>query len=87
MVKTFTSYEDALAAKQEGETISFFGRGRLVSGRIEPEPGGLPPVWFLVPAEATADEMRDIAFEMQHGKPMDGYQRWLIEKAKEQADA
>ncbi len=39
-------------------------------------------VYFAVPVDATPDQMQEIAFAVRHGRPMEQYQRWVIEEAK-----
>jgi hypothetical protein len=59
---------------------------------LAPSTGGPPEpckaVYYAVPGDATEDELREIAFEIREGKPMEPYQRWALHEAKKMtADA
>jgi len=87
-VQTFADLAEALAAKEAAD-------GMVVSG-IWLEPNGrnrdelmrsMPDVFFLVPAEAADDAMRELAYEAQYGEPMPAderrYLRALARRVKE----
>jgi hypothetical protein len=42
------------------------------------------PVYFTAPADTSDDRMREIAFEIREGEPMSDYQKFMIDRAKEQ---
>lgn len=41
--------------------------------------------YFAAPEGADADWMRKMAFEIRNGRPMEQYQEWVIEEAKQSA--
>jgi hypothetical protein len=71
-VKTYESFEDAQADLAEGHCVS----GTLAKDG--------KPVYFNVPADTSDDRMREIAFEIREGEPMSDYQKYMIDRAKEQ---
>lgn len=48
------------------------------SGQLAPN---AVPVFFLAPTDAEDDYMRNIAFEIKHGRPLSSYENWLLERA------
>lgn len=40
------------------------------------------PRYFLMPATASDDEIRDAAFELKNGRPVSTYEQFLLETAK-----
>lgn len=41
------------------------------------------PVYFHHPVDADPDQLRRLAFEAKHGKPMTRYQEWVHDMAKQ----
>lgn len=84
---TFDSYEaasDALASQVEKMVVS----GTLLPGPLPPglQPGDpLPPElcrYFLVPEDATPEQVRDKAFEVRTGRKMEPYEKFLLDQAE-----
>lgn len=74
MVTTYTDFYEAEAQVGDGQQVA-----QVLLDL------GSPPLYFVVPASASADDMRAMSFELKYGKPMDAYQRWCIDQAKAQA--
>lgn len=53
----FSSFADASEACPEGHQVCGTYRGEK-------------PVYFLAPADASDEEIRDLAFELRHGRPI-----------------
>jgi hypothetical protein len=67
---TYDDFEQAAAAKTDEQTLCGTYKGDQ-------------PVYFLAHAEATADEVEGLAFEVRHGRPMSGYEKFLLSAARE----
>lgn len=83
-LRTFDTLADALAAKTEGFVVSGVYRNR--QRRVELLKDD-PDLFFLSPAGADDDEMRQLSYEALHGEPMPAdearYQRGLIKQAEQ----
>jgi hypothetical protein len=66
----FTDFAQAEAARTEDQTIC----GTLL-------PSG-EPRYFLMPKNASGEEVRARAFEIRVGRPMGRYEHFLLEQAK-----
>lgn len=67
---TFDDFEQAKAAQGDGQSLC----GTYV---------GEKPVYFLAPAGASEDDVQDLAFEVRNGRPMSGYEKFLLSAARE----
>jgi hypothetical protein len=67
MLRTFTTFVDADAARQDGDVVS----GTFLADSET-------PVYFLVRADASPEACRRAAFEARYGKPMDPYQEKIL---------
>lgn len=68
-MKTFETYDEMLAEKQDGQSPC----GTYV---------GETPVYFLMPADATDEQARDAAFEVRNGRRMSGYEQTMLSAAQ-----
>lgn len=85
MVETFTSLEDALAAKTEGFVVSgVYRHAQLKRERLLTQS---PDLFFLAPADADDETMRNLSHEAVTGQPLSDdevrYRRALKAKAEE----
>lgn len=79
MVTTYESFDEAKASL----TLDDDGQPRdKVCGTLY-DSG--QPVYFTMPVGASEPAVRDVAFQIRHGRPVSGYERWLIQAAEEQA--
>ncbi len=72
MVQTFSTFAEALEHRTEETSICGTYR----------DDEAKDPVYFLAPADADDDVMRQLSYEVKYGKPMDDYQLWLVDQAK-----
>jgi hypothetical protein len=76
MVSCFADFDEASAAKaaQPGSQLcaTLLGTGE--------------PRYFLMPVHASADVIRDAAFEVREGRKPSSYENWLLELALERAE-
>ena len=85
MVRTFTLIADALEAKAADEIVSgiWFKKAKPTTRKELLE--SPPDVVFLATADADDDMMRCLAYEAQHGEPMDERDRRYINDLAKQA--
>lgn len=69
-MKTFDSFADARACCPDGFMVS----GTYRDGT---------PVYFHLPSDASDEMVHDAAFEAVNGAPMDDYQRFIMNLAKQ----
>jgi hypothetical protein len=70
-METFEDFDAAVTAKGEGEQVC----GTLLkSGE---------PRYFLMPADAADEEVRDRAFQVREGREISTYEQFLIQQATE----
>ncbi len=72
MVQTFSTFAEALEHRTDETSVC----GTYRDDECQ------EPIYFLAPADADADEMRRISFEVKYGRPLGGYEQWLLEQAK-----
>jgi hypothetical protein len=79
MVTTYTSFSEA----QESRTTDDDGAFReMVCGTLL-ESG--QPVYFLARAGSPEPAVRELSFQIRHGRPISGYERFLLNAAEDQA--
>lgn len=82
-VATFTSLPDAAAACGEDETVvAVSSKARFVDGKLE-EADSTVRTFFVVPESASDEEIHSIAYEIQHGEPMDRYGKFIRSMAQQ----
>lgn len=67
---TFDDFEAAKAAQDDGQSLC----GTYVDGK---------PTYFFAPSDASEDDVQDLAFEVRNGRPMSGYEKFLLSAARE----
>lgn len=80
MIETFPTYEAADQHRQE------LGEPLVISGcYLDDE--CLKPVYFLTDPDTSDDRMREISFELKHGRAMEAYEQQLLEYVSQQVSA
>ena len=71
-MRTFTDWDEAKAAQEAS------GDPTQVCGTYVDD----HPVYFLMAAEASDDDIEAEAFEAKHGRRPTAYERWLLEQVR-----
>lgn len=71
-MRTFTEWDKAVAAQEQAADPT------QVCGTFV----GEQPVYYLMAAEATDEQIREAAFEVRNGRKMSVYERFLLGQAE-----
>ena len=72
---SFDSFDDAQAAAGPDDMVC---GALLKSGE---------PAYFLMPRGTDQELVRDAAFQLRHGRPMNTYERWLLSQVEARHEA